>query len=97
MPTLVVEGDLSRTPLTAGVDNIQGAQLATRHLLELGHESVVHVAGPPGWSEALARVEGWRTELRAWQREVPPLRWGGDWSARQRLRGGPFAGPRART
>jgi len=88
VPTLVVEGDLSRTPLTAGVDNIQGAQLATRHLLELGHESVVHVAGPPGWSEALARVEGWRTELRAWQREVPPLRWGGDWSARSGFEAG---------
>ena len=88
VPTLVVEGDLSRTPLTAGVDNIQGAQLATRHLLELGHESVVHVAGPPGWSEALARVDGWRTELRAWQREVPPLRWGGDWSARSGFEAG---------
>jgi DNA-binding LacI/PurR family transcriptional regulator len=82
VPTLVVEGDLSRTPLTAGVDNVQGARLATRHLLELGHRSVVHVAGPPGWSEALARIDGWRSELLAWDRPVPPLRWGGDWSAR---------------
>ena len=81
LPTLVVEGDLSRMPLTAGVDNVQGAQLATRHLLELGHETVVHVAGPPGWSEAQARVDGWRMELREWGRTVPPLRWGGDWSA----------------
>lgn len=82
LPTLVVEGDLSRTPLTAGVDNVQGAQLATRHLLELGHRTVVHVAGPPGWTEAKARVEGWRAELLARGRPVPPLRWGGDWSAR---------------
>lgn len=82
LPTVVVEGDLSQTPLTAGVDNIQGAQLATRHLLELGHETVVHVAGPPGWTEAGARVEGWRRELEAWKRPVPPLRWGGDWTAR---------------
>jgi DNA-binding LacI/PurR family transcriptional regulator len=79
---LVVEGDLSRVPLTAGVDNVQGAQLATRHLLELGHHTVVQVAGPPGWAEATARVEGWRLELEAWGRPVPPLRWGGDWSAR---------------
>ena len=82
LPTVVVEGDLSQTPLTAGVDNVQGGQIATRHLLELGHETVVHVAGPPGWTEAMARVEGWRRELEAWQRPVPPLRWGGDWTAR---------------
>ena len=63
MPTVVVEGDLSRTPLTAGVDNVQGGRLATRHLLDLGHNSVVHVAGPSGWSEAVARIDGWRAEL----------------------------------
>ena len=64
VPTVVLEGDLSRTPLTAGVDNVQGARLATRHLLDLGHTSVVHLAGPPGWSEATARIEGWRAELQ---------------------------------
>jgi DNA-binding LacI/PurR family transcriptional regulator len=82
LPTIVVEGDLSRTPLTVGVDNVQGGQLATRHLLELGHRTVVHLAGPPGWAEAAARVDGWRLELERWDRPVPPLRWGGDWSSR---------------
>jgi DNA-binding LacI/PurR family transcriptional regulator len=81
LPMVVVEGDLSRNPLTVGIDNVQGGQLATRHLLEQGHRTVVHVAGPPGWAEASARVDGWRLELEAWGREVPPLRWGGDWSA----------------
>src|SRR6478609_8292795 len=81
IPMLVVEGDLSQVPLTAGVDNVQGGRLATRHLLELGHHTVVQVAGPPGWAEATARVEGWRRELEEWGRPVPPLRWGGDWSA----------------
>ena len=81
VPTLVLEGDLSQTPLTAGVDNVQGGQLATRHLLAMGHPTVVHVAGPPGWAESRARVDGWRMELEAWGRPVPPLRWGGDWSA----------------
>ena len=81
IPTVVVEGDLSRTPLTAGVDNVQGARLATRHLLDLGHDTVVHLAGPPGWSEAGARIEGWRAELNEASLRVPALRWGGDWSA----------------
>ncbi len=81
IPTVVVEGDLSRVPLTVGVDNVQGARLATAHLLSLGHETVVHMSGPMGWAEAHARRDGWRAELEAQDRRVPPLRWGGDWSA----------------
>jgi len=81
IPVLVVEGDLARTPLTAGVDNVEGARLATRHLLELGHRTVHHLAGPGGWAEARARIEGWQTELAAWGRPVPDLGWAGDWSA----------------
>jgi DNA-binding LacI/PurR family transcriptional regulator len=81
IPTVVVEGDLSEVPLTVGVDNVQGARLATEHLLSLGHETVVHISGPMGWAEAHARRDGWRAELEAHGRRVPPLRWGGDWSA----------------
>jgi DNA-binding LacI/PurR family transcriptional regulator len=81
IPTVVVEGDLSRTPLTVGVDNVQGARLATEHLLSLGHETVVHLSGPMGWAEAHARRDGWRAELESQGRRIPPLRWGGDWSA----------------
>ena len=88
VPTVLLEGDLSRTPLTAGVDNVQGARLATRHLLDLGHTSVVHLAGPPGWNEAMARIEGWRAELQAAGLHAPPLRWGGDWSAWSGYRAG---------
>lgn len=82
IPMLVVEGDLSRTPLALGVDNSQGGRIATAHLLSLGHETVVHLSGPIGWAEAHARRDGWRHELEAQGRRVPPLRWGGDWSAR---------------
>jgi DNA-binding LacI/PurR family transcriptional regulator len=88
VPTVLLEGDLSRTPLTAGVDNVQGARLATRHLLDLGHTSVVHLAGPPGWNEAMARIEGWRAELQSAGLHAPPLRWGGDWSAWSGYRAG---------
>jgi len=82
IPVVVVEGDLSTTPLTAGVDNLEGARAATAHLLDLGHSTVVHVAGPAGWAESAARIEGWRTELVSRGSDVPPLRWAGDWSAR---------------
>ena len=88
VPTLVLEGDLSQSALTANVDNVLGGRLAVRHLLELGHETVVHVAGPEGWSEALARLEGWRLELETWGRPVPSLRWTGDWSSRSGFEAG---------
>jgi DNA-binding LacI/PurR family transcriptional regulator len=74
IPTVVVEGDMSRTPLTAGFDNFEGGRLATRHLLSLGHETVIHLSGPNGWAEAHARRDGWRTELESQGRRIPPLR-----------------------
>ena len=81
IPTVVVEGDLSRTPLTAGVDNVQGARLATAHLLDLGHRQVDHLAGPLGWAEAAAREEGWRAELASRGLAAEAPQWRGDWSA----------------
>src|ERR687889_204744 len=44
----------------AALDNAGGARAAVRHLLDLGHESVVHVAGPADFGDAAARVQGWR-------------------------------------
>lgn len=47
------------------VDQVLGAQLATRHLIELGHREVVHLAGPQDWLDARERTIGWRSELAA--------------------------------
>ncbi|MEV6300207.1 LacI family DNA-binding transcriptional regulator [Actinoplanes sp. NPDC051861] len=58
---------------TVRVDNTAGARLATRHLLDLGHATVHHVAGPPDWPESQARVDGWRETLYAAGAVVPPV------------------------
>jgi DNA-binding LacI/PurR family transcriptional regulator len=80
VPIVLVEGDLTRAEWTVGVDQIAGARLATRHLLDLGHREIAHLAGPQDWSEARARLEGWRTEMAtAGLRPLPPII--GDWSA----------------
>ncbi len=50
---------------TMSVDQELGARLATRHLLELGHRDVVHLAGPLDWIDARARIVGWQAELAA--------------------------------
>jgi DNA-binding LacI/PurR family transcriptional regulator len=62
------------------VDEITGARIATRHLIELAHESIGHLAGPRDWIEAEARMQGFLQELNA--RDLPvtvPVL--GDWTA----------------
>ncbi|MFI5938227.1 LacI family DNA-binding transcriptional regulator [Actinoplanes sp. NPDC051494] len=58
---------------TVRIDNAEGAALATRHLLELGHTTVHHAAGPGDWPEAHERREGWRRALEAAGAPVPPV------------------------
>ncbi|MFC8907216.1 substrate-binding domain-containing protein, partial [Micromonospora sp. NPDC057140] len=77
----VVGGGHDETIPSVRIDNAAGARLATRHLLELGHTTVHHVAGPADWPEAGDRVEGWREALYAVGAPVPPTR-PSDWSAR---------------
>jgi DNA-binding LacI/PurR family transcriptional regulator len=73
-------GSADGVPMVA-VDNVAGAALATRHLVDLGHPTVHHVSGPDGWPEARERVAGWRQTLRDAGLKVPaPIT--GDWSAR---------------
>jgi DNA-binding LacI/PurR family transcriptional regulator len=81
LPLVAVEaGPADAMPVVA-VDQIAGAQLATRHLLELGHPTVAHIAGPPDFLEAELRIEGWRAALATAGAEAPPVL-AGDWSPR---------------
>lgn len=78
------------------VDQHAGARAATRHLLALGHRTVVHVAGPDGWLEAQARMRGWQSALLDAGREVRDVL-AGDWTARSGYAAGrELAGPVAR-
>ncbi|WP_432548745.1 LacI family DNA-binding transcriptional regulator [Kineococcus sp. SYSU DK004] len=59
---------------------VAAAHEAVRHLVELGHRTVHHLAGPADWAESRARATGWRTALVETLRVVPaPVR--GDWTA----------------
>ncbi len=66
--------------VAAGVGAESPARAATEHLLDLGHMTVHHLAGPQRWFAARDRLQGWRAALAAREREQPPVI-EGDWSA----------------
>jgi DNA-binding LacI/PurR family transcriptional regulator len=81
VPLVAVEAGPAESVPVVAVDQFAGAASATRLLLELGHETVWHIAGPSDFLEAQQRVAGWRATLEAAGAEVPePLV--GDWSPR---------------
>lgn len=61
-------------------DHAGGAAAATRHLLDLGHETVHHLAGPADSFAAAERERGWRETLVA-HGIRPPAVVRGDWSS----------------
>ncbi|MFF0476285.1 LacI family DNA-binding transcriptional regulator [Streptomyces sp. NPDC004284] len=87
VPVVAVgSGNQTRVPMVS-VGNRFGAGEATGHLLDLGHRTVHHLAGPVNWLESQDREEGWRSALRAAGAPVPEVE-RGDWSARSGYQAG---------
>ena len=65
IPTVMVATDAEPDDAfeVVAIDQENGARLAVRHLLDLGHASVAHLAGPADWLDAAARLQGWQREL----------------------------------
>jgi DNA-binding LacI/PurR family transcriptional regulator len=63
-----------------GADQAGGSTSAVRHLLELGHQTVHHLAGPDDSGPAELRATAWRQALRDAGRTVPEIVRGA-WSA----------------
>lgn len=82
VPMVLIATDTADGPgfQTVSVNQEQGARLAVRHLIDLGHTDIAHLSGPSGWLDAAARRRGWESELRtAGLRVREPLV--GAWSA----------------
>ncbi|MBT2485224.1 MULTISPECIES: LacI family DNA-binding transcriptional regulator [unclassified Microbacterium] len=80
LPVVFVDSNRGAMHPFVDTDQAQGARLATEHLLDLGHDTVWHVAGPAKSYSAERRREAWRATLDERGRVVPePLQ--GDWSA----------------
>jgi DNA-binding LacI/PurR family transcriptional regulator len=81
VPLVAVEAGPAESVPVVAVDQFAGAASATQHLLDLGHRTVWHIAGPPDFLEAQQRIAGWRQTLAAAGIE-PPEPLVGDWSPR---------------
>jgi DNA-binding LacI/PurR family transcriptional regulator len=76
-----------QTELQIPADQVAGARMATRHLIELGHREILHLAGPQDWIEAEARMRGFLQEIdEAELNTYPPIL--GDWTAEFGYRAG---------
>jgi DNA-binding LacI/PurR family transcriptional regulator len=63
--SVVMSGNVANPAIgSVELDQVEGARLATRHLLDLGHRDIVHLSGRMETFDARARVDGWRGELR---------------------------------
>ncbi|MFG2075227.1 DNA-binding transcriptional regulator, LacI/PurR family [Nonomuraea maritima] len=79
IPTVTLDGSRTSSARSLGIDQQEAGRVATRHLLDLGHRQVWHVAGPDEWIEARRRRQGWQQALaEAGIEAPPPLE--GDWS-----------------
>lgn len=80
VPVVVVDGEIEHRYQGIQTDHAAGAEMAVRHLLDLGHRTVWHLAGPSDSFPARRRAEAWLKTLSAAGRPVPPVAYG-DWSA----------------
>lgn len=84
---VVADSDAGDRYTVVDTDQAGGARDAVRHLLDLGHDTVWHLAGPEDSFAAQRRANAWRGALTAAGVDPPPLV-RGDWSAESGYRAG---------
>jgi LacI family transcriptional regulator len=62
----------TRQALGFKLDNEQGAWMAVRHLIELGHRRIAFVSGPANNVDAAARLQGYQRALREADIDLDP-------------------------
>lgn len=87
VPVVVADSGAGNQYPVVDTDQVTGASSAVTHLLDLGHRTVWHVAGPDESFAAQRRANAWRQVLRGRGIEPPPVLTG-DWSAESGYRAG---------
>lgn len=79
-------GEASHEGITVFFEDQElGARLATRHLVQLGHREIAHLAGSQDWLDGQVRLRGWQAELNAHKIPAVAVRYG-DWSGESAYR-----------
>ncbi|HHU51293.1 MAG TPA: LacI family transcriptional regulator [Firmicutes bacterium] len=61
IPFVLIERNLPQEKMNCiWIDNVEGAYLATRHLLEKGHKKIAHIAGNPQNQVTIERITGFK-------------------------------------
>ncbi|WP_169746749.1 LacI family DNA-binding transcriptional regulator [Demequina silvatica] len=88
VPTITV----SELPLalegSAGTHSHSAGLIGTRHLIELGHRRIIHVAGPASRNEARERERGYRDAMAAAGLEPQVVALASDWTSASGARAG---------
>ncbi len=63
---IVVTGRTMTAPglVALNYDNVEGARLATQHLIDLGHRQIAFIGGDPDHPDAIERLMGYRNALK---------------------------------
>lgn len=75
---VIVDSEPSKKFDVVNIDNIYGARMATRFLIENGHTQILHVTGPEKAYEAKMRQQGYEQEMK--DSGLSPRAITGDWS-----------------
>src|SRR5689334_12238012 len=67
-------------PPSVVIDQRVGSQMATQHLIDLGHRRIAEISGPLHWHDAVARYQSWLDTLQA-NRLKPASSVEGDWTS----------------
>ena len=73
MPIVTVGYDVKGDNICSlNLDNVMGGYIATRHLLQLGHQNIAHIKGITGQPDTLARFEGYKKAHAEFELKVNP-------------------------
>lgn len=77
VPSVIIQTEPIPGSHCVAVDQLAGARAAVEHLQGLGHERILHLAGPDDWFESRLRREVWAQAVGG--RLAAELAAEGDW------------------
>lgn len=63
IPTVYVMSACPEGAIGFNPDDVDGARVATQHLIDSGHRTIAHITGPEAFASSRYRVQGWQSAL----------------------------------